>query len=141
MKKQRLIAGLCCALAFVPATAAWARTAGQATDHQRIEALEARVAALERRLGMSPATPEPPAPHQAAAPAAREAPRAQPAAAAPIAADWSQLHRGMTAREVTAHLGPPDHRQVRPMSEVWYYPGQRQLEFDRNGRLDSWSKH
>ena len=49
-------------------------------------------------------------------------------------------HQRIEAREVTALIGPARHKQVRPMSEIWFYPDQRQLEFDRNGRLDRWSK-
>ena len=145
MRKQLLITGLCGALAFAPMPAAQAETGDRTTDHQRIEALEARVAALEQRLGMPPATAPPAAsPRQtAAAPAPTAAAPALPATAAavpPTAGDWSQLHLGMDTREVTALIGPPRHKQVRPMSEIWLYPDQRQLEFDRNGRLDSWSK-
>ena len=143
MRKLLLITGLCCGLAFVPTRAVMAKTTDQ-TDHQRIKALEARVAALEQRLGMPPATSTAVPQHQTpVAPAPETAARALPAtvaAAAPTAADWSQLHRGMAQREVTAQIGPPDHKQVRPMSEIWFYPGNRQLEFDRNDRLDSWSK-
>ncbi len=145
MRKQLLITGLGCALVFASTPAVLAKTVKPATDHQRIEALEARVAALEQRLGMPPATTPPPAtprqPSVAAAPAA--AARALPATAAvapPTAADWGQLHLGMDPREVAALIGPPQHKQVRPMSEIWFYPDQRQLEFDRNGRLDSWIK-
>ena len=145
MRKLLLITGLCGALAFAPMPAARAKTIEPTTDHQRIVALEARVAALEQRLGMPPATTPPPAsPRQtAAAPAPTAAAPALPATATavpPTAADWSQLHRGMDPRQVTAHIGPPDHKQVRPMSEIWFYPDQRQLEFDRNDRLESWSK-
>ena len=146
MRKQLLITGLCCVLvlALAPAPAVVAKTAEPTTDHQRIEALEARVAALEQRLGLPPApTPPHASPRQtSAAPAPTAAAQALPAAAAapPTAADWSQLHRGMDPREVAALIGPPQHKQVRPMSEIWFYPDQRQLEFDRNGQLDSWSK-
>ena len=155
MRKQLLITGLCCGLAFVPTRAVLAQSTNQ-TDHQRIQQLEARVAALEQRLSMPPVTPAPashqqtpvaPAPQAPArvapAPAPAPVPAVAPAAvvaAAPTTADWSQLHRGMAPREVTAQIGPPDKKQVRPMSEVWFYPDQRQLEFDHNNRLDSWSK-
>ena len=143
MRKPLLITGLCGALAFASMPSAQAKTVEQTTDHQRIEALEARVAALEQRLGMPPATAQPASARQTAlAPAPTAAARALPvAAAAPRAAgDWSQLRRGMDPREVTAHIGSPDHKQVPPMFEIWFYPDQRQLEFDRNDRLDSWSK-
>lgn len=144
MRKQLLITGLCCGLAFAPTPTVLAKTTDQTTDHQRIKALEARVAALEQRLGR-PSVSSPPAPHHqtSVSPAATPAARALPAAtaAAPSTpADWSHLHRGMAPREVTAQIGPPDHRQVRPMSEIWFYPDDRQLEFDRNGQLESWSK-
>ncbi|HZX70239.1 MAG TPA: ABC transporter C-terminal domain-containing protein [Rhodanobacter sp.] len=142
MRKQLLITGLCCGLALVPTRAVLAQTTNQ-TDHQRIEALEARVAALEQRLSMPPVTSAS-ASHQAAVAPAPQAPAqvlpAAVAAAAPTAGDWSQLHQGMDPREVTAQIGPPDHKQVRPMSEIWFYPDNRQLSFDNNGRLDSWSK-
>ena len=143
MRKHLLIAGPCCGLAFVPTQAVRAQTTNQ-TDHQRIEALEARVAALEQRLNMSPITPAPASDHQTSvAPAPKAPARVRPAAmaaAAPAAADWSQLHQGMTPREVTAQIGPPDHKQLRAMSEIWFYPDDRQLEFDRDNRLDTWSK-
>lgn len=144
MRKQLLITGLCCGLAFALAPAVLAKTIDQATDHQRIKALEARVAALEQRLGMPSVTPQP-ASHRptsvtpAPTPAARALP-ATTATAPPTPADWSHLHRGMHPREVTAQIGPPDHKQVRPMSEIWFYPDDRQLEFDRNNQLESWSK-
>lgn len=143
MRKQLLITGLCCGLAFMPSPAVLAKTTDQTTDHQRIKALEARVAALEQRLGMPPATSAPTSQHQTSvAPAPKAAARALPeaAVAAPTTVDWSGLHRGMAPREVTAQIGPPDHKQIRPMSEIWFYPDHRQLEFDRNDRLDSWSK-
>ncbi|HUV97527.1 MAG TPA: hypothetical protein VMV98_08670 [Acidobacteriaceae bacterium] len=144
MRKQLLITGLCCGLAFAPAPAVLAKTTDQTTDHQRIKALEARVAALEQRLGMPSVTSRPASRQQTSvAPAARAAARALPATTAvapPTPADWSQLHRGMDPREVTAQIGPPDHKQIRPMSEIWFYPDQRQIEFDRNDRLESWSK-
>lgn len=127
MRKLLLITGLCCALAFVPTPAARAKATDQKTsDHQRIKALEARVAALEQRLGMPPVSSAP-SPHQqasvapaptAAAPTPTPTPPATAVAASPTTADWSQLHRGMTPREVTAQIGPPDHKQIRPMSEI-----------------------
>lgn len=91
MRKHLLITGLCCGLAFVLLTpAALAQTTGQMTDHQRIEALEAQVAALERRLDMAPtAAPTPATSHR------------QPAATAtvpPASSDWSHLHRGKDSR-------------------------------------------
>lgn len=144
MRKQLLITGLCCGLAFAPTTAVRAKTTDQTTDHQRIEALEARVAALEQRLGM-PSVTAPPASrrHTSVTPAPAPAARTRPATtttAPPTPADWSRLHRGMGPREVAAQIGPPDHKQVRPMSEIWFYPDHRQLQFDRNGWLENWSK-
>ena len=157
MRKQLLITGLCCGLALVPTGAVLAQTTDQ-TDHQRVmslearvKSLEARVAALEQRLNMPPVTSAPASPpvtsasaspHKTSvAPAPKAPARPPPAAvAAPTTADWSQLHRGMDPREVTALIGPPDNREVRPMSEIWFYPDNRQLEFDHNGRLDSWTK-
>jgi hypothetical protein len=156
MHKQLLITGLCCGLAFAPALAALAQTTDQTTDHQRIEALEARVAALEQRLGMTPATP--PASHPQPSPTtsptsvatptptAAPTPTITPGQPAPVvktrpaSSDWSQLRRGMNPREVTALLGPPKQKQVRPMSEIWFYPDDRQIEFDNGNRLQSWSK-
>jgi hypothetical protein len=180
MRKHLLITGLCCGLAFALLTpAALAQTTGQMTDHQRIEALEARVAALERRLGMAPATPQPvshhqpsptaaptpatshrqpaatamaptatpqPVPHRQPSPTATPTPATsprQPAATAtvpPASSGWSHLHRGMDSRQVIALIGQPEKRQARPMSEIWFYPDDRQVEFDRNSRLQSWSK-
>lgn len=148
MRKQLLITGLCCGLALVPAWAVLAQTTNQ-TDHQRIEALEARVAALEQRLNMPPVTSAAASHQQTSVAPAPQAPAAEAparvlpaavAAVAPTAGDWSQLHQGMDPRQVTAQIGPPDHKQVRPMSEIWFYPDNRQLEFDNYGRLDSWTK-
>ena len=146
MRKHLLLTGLCCGLAFaLSAPAALAQTAEQTTDHQRIKALEARVAALEQRLDVPAATPPPVSPSQpavTAAPTPAASPR-QPAPAAtapPASLDWSQLHRGMSPREVTALIGAPDQRQVRPMAEIWFYPGDRRIEFDSNNRLESWSQ-
>ena len=151
MRKHLLITGLCCGLAFaLTAPAALAQTTDQTTDHQRIKALEARVAALEQRLDTPPATPQPmsrgqpsltvaPTPAAPTPPASPQQPA--PAATAPPASyDWSQLRRGMDPREVTARIGPPDRKQVRPMSEIWFYPDDRQIEFDNSNRLQSWSK-
>jgi hypothetical protein len=148
MRKHLLITGLCCGLAFAPLTrGALAQTTGQTTDHQRIEALEARVAALERRLGMAPATPTPqPVSHSQPSPTAAPTPTIsprQPAATAtvpPAPSDWSHLRRGMDARQVIALIGQPESKQARPMSEIWFYPDDRQVEFDRNSMLQSWSK-
>jgi hypothetical protein len=149
MQKHLLITGLCCGLAFaLSAPAALAQTADQTTDHQRIKALEARVAALEQRLDMPAATPQPASsgqPAPTAAPTPTPTPAASPqqplpiATAAPASGDWSQLHRGMDPRQVTALLGAPDSKQVRPMSETWFYPDGRQLEFDSGNRLQGWS--
>ena len=146
MQKHLLITGLCCGLAFAPAApAALAQTTDQTTDHQRIKALEARVAALEQRLDMPSATPQPVSHRQpsltvAPTPAASPHQPAPTATAPPASFDWSQLRRGMDPREVTARIGPPDRKQVRPMSEIWFYPDDRQIEFDRNSQLQSWSK-
>ena len=146
MRKHLLITGLCCGLAFaLPAPAALAQATDQTTDHQRIKALEARVAALEQRLDMPAATPPPvshrqPSPNVAPAPAASPRRPAPTAAVPPASADWSQLHTGMDPREVSARIGPPVRKQVRPMSEIWFYPDDRQIEFDRDNRLQSWSK-
>ncbi len=146
MRKLLLITGLCCGLVFAPpAPAALGQTTEQTSDHQRIQALEARVAALEQRLDMPPATPQPvshrqPSLTSAPTPAASPHPPAPTATAPPASSDWSHLHRGMNPREVTAQIGPPDRRQVRPMSEIWFYPDNRQIEFDNNNRLQSWSK-
>ena len=145
MRKHLLITGLCCGLAFaLPAPAALAQTTDQTTDHQRIKALEARVAALEQRLDMPPATTQPAShrqPSLTAAPTPAASPE-QPApsvTAPPASFDWSQLHRGMNPRQVIALIGPPDQKQARPMSEIWFYPDNRQIEFDTYGRLQSWS--
>ena len=150
MRKHLLVTGVCCGLAFaLSATAALAQATDQTTDHQRIKALEARVAALEQRLDMPPATPPAtpqPVPHREASLTAAPLPAAslhQPAPAVtvpPASSDWSHLQRGMAPREVAAQIGPPDRKQVRGMSEVWFYPGDRQIEFDRDSRLQSWSK-
>ncbi|MEO8779763.1 MAG: hypothetical protein ABI389_13960 [Rhodanobacter sp.] len=146
MRKHLLITGLCCGLAFAPsAPAALAPTTDQTTDHQRIKALEARVAALEQRLDMPAATPQAvshrqPALPAAVTPAARPDQPAAAAAPAPASYDWSHLHTGMDPQEVTAQIGPPARKQVRPMSEIWFYPDDRQIEFDRDNRLQSWSK-
>jgi hypothetical protein len=146
MQKHLLITGLCCGLAFaLPALAALAQTTDQTTDHQRIEALEARVAALEQRLDVPVAAPQPashPQPSVTAAPTPAASPRqpAPPTAVPPPSSDWSQLHRGMDPRQVTALIGAPDSKQVRPMAEIWFYPDGRQLEFDSSNRLQSWSQ-
>lgn len=163
MRKHLLITGLCCGVAFVlPAPSALAQTTGQTTDHQRIQALEARVAALEQRLDMSPATPQPqplpqpqsppvatpspPMSHPQPSPAMAPTPAVTPDKPAPIAtlrpaaSDWSHLRRGMNPRQVTEQLGRPDRKQVRPLSEIWFYPDDRQVEFDNGNRLQSWSK-
>lgn len=152
MRKQLLITGLCCGLALAPIPAVLAQTSDQSTDHQRIEALEARVAALEQRLGAPSTMSQPPSGQPTPAttapatvtPAPTTVASTKPAPAAvsppPAAGDWSQLHTGMDAREVTAELGPPDHKQVRPTSEIWFYPSDRQVQFDRNSRLESWSR-
>jgi hypothetical protein len=144
MQKHLLVTGLCCGLAFaLPAPAALAQTTDQTTDHQRIEALEARVAALEQRLDMPAAAPQPVSPRQpapTAAPIPAASPQPAPTATTPPAsADWSQLHRGMDPRQVTALIGAPESKQVRPMAEIWFYPDDRQLEFDSSNRLQSWN--
>lgn len=159
MRKHLLITGPCCGLAFaLLAPAALAQTTAQMTDHQRIEALEARVAALERRLGMAPATPKPvpqsqpsptapkpvsqrqPSPTAAPTPAISPLQPAATATVPPASSGWSHLRRGMDSRQVIELIGQPENRQARPMSEIWFYPDDRQVEFDRNSRLQSWSK-
>ncbi|MEO7051033.1 MAG: hypothetical protein ABI128_05150, partial [Rhodanobacter sp.] len=85
MRKHLLITGLCCGLAFaLAAPAGLAQTTDQNADHQRIKALEARVAALEQRLDMPPATPPPVAQRQPSLTAA-PTPAASPQPAAPAA--------------------------------------------------------
>jgi hypothetical protein len=121
-----------------------------ATADQRINDLEARVAALERMQGIKPGATTPVA--VSAAPAATPQSMAAPVAvapalppvmpSAPTVADWGSLHRGMTVSQVTALLGKPGDTRVLPMSSTWYYPDThgRSVEFDRNGRVDQWSQ-
>jgi len=139
MRQRLAMTAIFCGLVigFIPIVSA--QTTDTATD-QRITALEARVAALERREGITSPTTAPSATIAAspAAPVAAAAPSAPVVAPAPPA-DWSALHRGMTQRQVIAVLGNPGNKQVMPMSETWYYDGDRRVQFDRNGYLDSWS--
>lgn len=124
------------------------------TADQRIRALEARVAALERKQGITPATSTSPssaaapsavapAAMAAAEPAMPPAPVASPAPpVVPVVADWGSLHRGMTVSQVKALLGKPGDTRVLPQSTTFYYPDVhgRSVEFDRNGRVDQWSQ-
>lgn len=141
MQKQLAMGALFCGLAW--GLAPQAQATDQSTD-QRIKALEARVSELERRQGITEKTP-PAAVAPAAAPVA-SIPAAAPVAAAPAVtaaparvADWGALHRGMSQHEVIAALGAPKSKQVRPLLEIWFYPGDRSVQFDRDSRLDSWS--
>lgn len=118
MRKQLLISGPCCGLALAPSPAVLAKTSEQSIDHPRIEAMEARVAALEQRLDMRQATAQPASHHRTSVtPAPTSAARTAPAAAAaPASADWSGLHRGMdgsagghrTDRPAGSQAGPSD---------------------------------
>jgi hypothetical protein len=154
MHKQLAVTALFCGLMVAFAPSAHARATGQSTDHQRIKALEARVAELERRQGIAEkaaTTAAAAAPVAAATPAAvpmTPAPAAQAAQVAPAPAvaqapatpaDWSALHRGMNPREVLAVLGNPLNKQIRPLLEIWYYPDDRSVQFDRDSRLESWT--
>lgn len=128
-----------------------ALSTAQSTDaatEQRISALEARVAALERvqaQTAARPAAAAVAAPYAAAQPAA-VAPAPLPAApvvrAPPTAADWDSLHRGMTVSQVVKLLGKPGDTRVLPTTSTWYYPDihGRSVEFDRNNRVDHWSQ-
>lgn len=115
--------------------------ADPATD-QRIKALEARMAELERRLGAYESTPRAPSAAQVAPPAAAPPVVIAPAPAPrPIStSDWSGLHRGMAERAVTTLLGRPQSKQITSVSETWFYEGDRRVVFDRDGKVDSWSQ-
>lgn len=128
-----------CVGAFVSTATAQTR---KSLVEQRLDALEARVAALEQSEHLRhppppppPATPSPATPMPPPVAPARPAPPAPPAARA----NWDALHRGMSRHQVVDLLGPPDTRQVRPMTEAWFYPDGRSVQFDRNGALDSWT--
>lgn len=124
-----------------------AQTTDAATA-QRISALEARVAALERMQAQGAsrvAAPTPVATYSSSQPATvvqTATATAAPVAAAPTAADWNSLHRGMTNYQVTKLLGKPGDTRILPMSSTWYYPDihGRSVEFDRDNRVSQWSQ-
>jgi hypothetical protein len=132
-------------------TASVAQTTDSATE-QRLNALEARVAALERSQAQAPApaaaapaaatgaAPYSAQPAMAAAPAPVAAPRA--VRAQPTAADFNELHRGMTISQVVKLLGKPGDTRVLPTSSTYYYPDMhgRSVEFDRDSRVVQWSQ-
>jgi len=144
MRQHLAAMGLCMLMASGLTTIAAAQSTDSSVE-KRIQALEARVTALEQREASShPASPPAPAiSKQTAAPATRPAPPTAPAqtstAHPAVVANWSALHRGMSQRQVGDVLGIPESKQVRPMTEVWFYPGDRTVLFDRNGKLDSWT--
>ena len=130
-----------------------AQTTDAATE-QRLNALEARIAALERAQSQAPAPSVAPAaavaaggaPSDAAQPAmvAAPAPVAAPRVvrAPPTAADFNELHRGMTVSQVIKLLGKPGDTRVLPTSSTYYYPDThgRSVEFDRDSRVIQWSQ-
>lgn len=142
MRQRLAMTGLLCGLVIGLAPILPARAADPATD-QRIKALEARMAELEKRLGVYESTPPAPtaaavAPPAAASPVANAPPPPPPK---PISAgDWSGLHRGMGERAVTTLLGRPQSKQITSVSETWFYDGDRRVGFDRDGKVDNWSQ-
>lgn len=144
MRQHLAAKGLCMLMASGLSTIAVAQSTDSSLE-KRMQALEARVTALEQRETSShPASPPAPAmSKQAASPTTRPAPPTAPAqtptAHPAVVANWSALRRGMSQREVGDALGMPDSKQVRPMTEIWFYPGNRTVLFDRNGALDSWT--
>jgi hypothetical protein len=143
--KRKLAAATWLFLGLSYSTLGMSQTADPTAD-QRINDLEARVAALERMQGIKPGTTTPAA--VSAAPVAAQPGMSSPtvASAAPVVvptmADWGSLHRGMTVSQVQALLGKPGDTRVLPMSSTWYYPDThgRSVEFDRNGRVEQWSQ-
>jgi len=144
MRQHLAAMGLCMLMASGLTTIAVAQSTDSSVE-KRIRALEARVTALEQREASShPASPPAPAMSMPTAPPpTRLAPPAAPAQTSTtrtaVVANWSALHRGMSQRQVGEALGMPDSKQVRPMTEIWFYPGNRTVLFDRNGALDSWT--
>ncbi|MEW5305751.1 MAG: hypothetical protein WDW36_008270 [Sanguina aurantia] len=139
-------------LGFSAASAASVAQTTNAATEQRLNALEARIAALERMQAQAPAASAPPAaaagaapyaasrPEMAAAPAPVAAPRV--VRAQPTAADFNELHRGMTVSQVIKLLGKPGDSRVLPTSSTYYYPDThgRSVEFDRDSRVIQWSQ-
>jgi hypothetical protein len=145
MRQRLAMTGLFCGLIMGLAPMMSAHAADPATE-QRIKALETRMAELERRLGVYESAP--PAAATPATPAVSASPGASPIVIAPpppppkpiSASDWSGLHRGMGERAITTLLGRPQSKQITSVSETWFYDGDRQVRFDRDGRVESWSQ-
>jgi hypothetical protein len=143
MRQRLATAGLLCGLVIGLGPVVSAHASDPATD-QRIKALEARMAELERRLGAYESAP--PAAMRETAPASPSTPSAPVVIAPPpppkaiSASDWSGLHRGLAERAVTTLLGRPQSKQITSVSETWFYAGDRRVVFDRDGRVDSWSE-
>jgi len=143
MRQRLAMTGLFCALVIGATPIMLAHATDPATD-QRIKALEARMAELEKRLGAYESVPPAAAPASTAAPATAASPIViappPPPPKAISATDWSGLHRGLAERAVTTLLGRPQSKQITSVSETWYYEGDRRVVFDRDGRVDSWSQ-
>lgn len=141
MRQRLAVTGLLCGLVIGVMPIFPARAADPVTD-QRIKALEARMAELEKRLGVYESTPPAPIAAPIAAPAATSpVVVAPPPPPKPISAgDWSGLHRGMGERAVTTLLGRPQSKQITSVSETWFYDGDRRVGFDRDGKVDNWSQ-
>ncbi|HEY0179944.1 MAG TPA: hypothetical protein VGC30_09980 [Dokdonella sp.] len=119
--------------------------------------LERRVSALEKKIGAAPAaTAATAAPsleqrvttleRNNSAPAAAGAPARSAAASAPAgwkdAKNWAALRVGMTWSQVKQLLGVPGTVKAGVFGDVMYFPDTSggSVEFDRDGRVSSWSR-
>jgi len=107
-------------------TAAEPQSSGSSRDtlSERVSALEARVAQLERRLAAQDDLQEAGVGQKPGGP-------------------WRSLRRGMSTSAVRDQLGRPSRKNEQLMSETWWYLGAKGagwVQFDEKGRLESWGE-
>lgn len=129
-----------------------ADTPPDASVDARLRDLERRVSDLERRLGEATkpaaASPAPAAPAEgSSAPVATGAAAVAPVPAAPApfepwrnAANWDQLHKGMSWSQVRKLLGKPGKVITGVFGDIWYFPDDSggRVDLDRDGRVSGW---
>ncbi len=107
----------------------------------RVAKLEARIAKLERRVAKLEALLR-----QAAKVSPRKADNVRAPQIRPgdykNKANWRRLKRGMTQAQVTEILGDPPKLSAYETGDHWYYPDilSGKVEFDKSGRVKSWSE-
>ena len=123
MSADRLVVGIAPVLLLLASSQLFA----QSSIDARVQELEETVRVLERRV----ATLEDQL-HE----------RESPPLDAPSAANWREMERGMSERNVEKLLGSPSRvNSSSPVQTVWYYPDAAWVRFDvRSRKVVAWQQ-